>query len=523
MFEIEGKVALVTGGVSGIGLAITKTLLENGLKAVALVDINEENGKVVLEDIKKQYGDSKAMFIKTDIGDKNQFDSAFKSTVKAFQNLDIVVNSAAYANDQNWEKTIETNLIGTVTGIILAIEDYLPKFKTGCDAVILNVASLAAIKTFSGQPVYNTTKSGIVKFTRCMGTKVHYDRTKVRVMAICPGLTETPFIQLKENTLLHDDYHTILDQEIDYKSIQTVINVSKAAIQVIKEGTSGSIWVVKDNEPAYEIEFVQSMIMFNISGKVALVTGGASGIGLATVDKLLKEEIKGVTIADTNEIIGLQVAEKLNQKYGDKKVLFVKVDVAHRNEFEDAFKYTVDAFQNLDIVINCAGIVKDLIWEEEIMVNLGGTITGTYFAFEKYLPKYKSGSEGVIINVSSIAALDVFAYAPVYSATKSGVVALSRSFGSPTHYNRNQIRVMAICPGYTDTPIHREYPERLLGPVFFDLKPQEMSNVVLQPPEYVAKTIIVMIKEGKNGSVWVSENNETPYEMNFFHREESKL
>ncbi|KAK4876647.1 hypothetical protein RN001_009153 [Aquatica leii] len=261
--------------------------------------------------------------------------------------------------------------------------------------------------------------------------------------------------------------------------------------------------------------------MFDILGKVALVTGAASGIGLATVELLLENGLKGVTIVDINETKGKLVAENLNKKYGNDKTLFVKVNVANRNEFEDAFKSTITKFKNLDIVINCAGFVKDLRWEEEIAVNLGGTITGTYFAFENYLPKHKSESEGVIINVSSTAAFDIYAQAPVYTATKSGIVTFSRSYGSPLHYNRNQIRVMAICPGFTDTPMHNATHEKLLAPAFYEISEEGFDELVIQSVEHVAKTVVLMIKEGKTGSVWIVENCKEPYEMKFPPRDQN--
>ncbi|KAF5294912.1 hypothetical protein FQR65_LT10624 [Abscondita terminalis] len=260
--------------------------------------------------------------------------------------------------------------------------------------------------------------------------------------------------------------------------------------------------------------------MFDISGKVAIVSGGASGIGLSIVEQLLKNGIKGVSIADINDENGQRAVQDFNEKYCVGKVIFLKVNVAVRNEFEEVFKTTVKTFKNLDIVVNAAGIFKDSIWEEAIAVNLGGTITGTCFAFENYLPKHKSGPEGVIVNISSIVGLNVYPYAPVYSATKSGVVAFSRCYGSTTHFNRNPIRVMVLCPGYTDTPFHRIYPGRMLHESFNDLKTEVTKDLVLQLPTHVAEATIKMIKDGENGSVWVVENAKDPYEVKLSVKEE---
>ncbi|KAF5288173.1 hypothetical protein FQA39_LY03941 [Lamprigera yunnana] len=253
--------------------------------------------------------------------------------------------------------------------------------------------------------------------------------------------------------------------------------------------------------------------MFEIQGKVALVTGGASGIGLAIAYELLKNGLKGVGIVDINEKLGTDEVKKINAVFGENKAIFIKTDVAERNQIDDAFKIVTGTFKNLDIVINSAGMMKNSQWEREIAVNLTRTVATNVLAFEEYLPKYKTEEECVIINVSSVVGIRVFAYTPVYSATKYGVIGLTRSFGSKFHYERSKIKVMAVCPGYTETAFQC-LPDKLLGSVYYDIREKEFNRLVPQSPEYVAKAMITMMRQGESGSIWIVEDNKPAYTVN---------
>lgn len=109
-----------------------------------------------------------------------------------------------------------------------------------------------------------------------------------------------------------------------------------------------------------------------------------------------------------------------------------------------------------------------------------GTVYGTLLAMEEYIPKYKTGDEGVIVNLSSTAGLDPFPMIPVYTGTKFAVQGLSRSFGSEAHYKRTKVRVLALCPGATDTPLLAGMPNRNLGPAYQKILDEETSHFVTQ-------------------------------------------
>ncbi|KAB0796764.1 hypothetical protein PPYR_10825 [Photinus pyralis] len=255
MFEIRGKIALVTGGVSGIGLAISQELLRNGLKAIILVDVNEILGQKVTGEMKEEFGSDKVLFLKADVRKKDSLDEAFNFVVRTFENLDIVINAAGILKEAKIEDTIDTNLNGTIYGTLLAFEEYLPKYKKGTEGVILNIASTAGLEPLDCAPVYSCTKWAVVGFTRCLGTERHYKRNNIKVLALCPGFTNTTILTLGEDKFLNSNYQKFFESTITSVILQPTSHVAKAAMLAISQGVSGSTWVVKDNEPVYEAKF----------------------------------------------------------------------------------------------------------------------------------------------------------------------------------------------------------------------------------------------------------------------------
>lgn len=85
---------------------------------------------------------------------------------------------------------------------------------------------------------------------------------------------------------------------------------------------------------------------------------------------------------------------------------------------------------------------------------------------EKYLPKYQQGPDALIVNISSVAGVIGVGHMPVYVATKYGVIGATRSWGNSKFYNHNKVRVVAVCPGATVTPLITELDGKTLGPIY---------------------------------------------------------
>lgn len=196
-----------------------------------------------------------------------------------------------------------------------------------------------------------------------------------------------------------------------------------------------------------------------INGCVALVTGGASGLGEACVSELIKNGGK-VSIFDMDQERGEKIAHEL----GDE-VIFCLADVTDDKSVQAAIDRTYESFGTIQVVINCAGIVAPAkvfskkgpmamdSFNKVVHINLMGTINVIRLAIEKMInnPPDEQGERGVIINTSSMAAFEGQIGQAAYSASKGGVLAMTLPLAR--EFADYGIRVMCISPGIFDTPM----------------------------------------------------------------------
>jgi 3-hydroxyacyl-CoA dehydrogenase / 3-hydroxy-2-methylbutyryl-CoA dehydrogenase len=229
-----------------------------------------------------------------------------------------------------------------------------------------------------------------------------------------------------------------------------------------------------------------------IKDTVAIVTGGASGLGEATVEGLVARGGR-VAIFDMNEKAG----EALSKKLGDR-VIFCKVDVTSESSATDGVKKTMDTFGALHICVNCAGIPagsktvgKDAphsldLFKKVIDINLNGTFNVLRLgAFEmaKNKPLNENGERGVIVNTSSGAAFDGQQGQAAYAASKAGVCGMTLPIARDL--SRLGIRVVAIAPGLFLTPIFNGAPQTMIDALVAHMefpkrpgKPSEYADLV---------------------------------------------
>jgi len=202
-----------------------------------------------------------------------------------------------------------------------------------------------------------------------------------------------------------------------------------------------------------------------LDGKVAVVTGGCSGIGLATVQRFVEEGAK-VVIGDIDDQRGHEVVGQLG---GEDYATFVRVDVTDKDEVDALFQAAKDTYGSVDVAFNNAGISPpeddsildtDLeAWRRVQEVNL----TSVYLCCKAALPYMLEQKSGSIINTASFVAVMGAATSQIsYSASKGGVLSMSRELG--VQFAREGIRVNALCPGPVNTPLLQELfakdPER---------------------------------------------------------------
>lgn len=138
--------------------------------------------------------------------------------------------------------------MGTVNGILLALEKYIPKYKSGEEGVVMNVSSIAGVIYHGGAPIYCGTKFAIHGMTLSWGVQAHYERTKVRVVALAPGGTKTALFDNAENKVLAPIYKNILISEAPPVPFQELVSVfffytgySKISLYVQKYDCRGSL------------------------------------------------------------------------------------------------------------------------------------------------------------------------------------------------------------------------------------------------------------------------------------------
>ena len=222
-----------------------------------------------------------------------------------------------------------------------------------------------------------------------------------------------------------------------------------------------------------------------IEGKVAVVTGGCSGIGLATVRRFAAEGAK-VVIGDVDDTHGPRIAQEVGGA-------FVHCDVTNSEQVEGLFSAAKEKFGSIDVAFNNAGIAPpeddsilttDLdVWRRVQEVNL----TSVYLCCKAALPYMLEQRKGSIINTASFVAVMGAATSQIsYTASKGGVLSMSRELG--VQFAREGVRVNALCPGPVNTPLLQELfasdPERAARrlthiPVGRFAEPDEMANAVL--------------------------------------------
>ena len=205
--------------------------------------------------------------------------------------------------------------------------------------------------------------------------------------------------------------------------------------------------------------------MLNLKGKVAFVTGGASGIGEAC-SLMLANQGAAVAVVDLKLDTAQSVADQINSKGG--KAIALAADVSDEAQVAKAVNDTVAQLGRLDIAVNNAGIGGDQAptadqtvegWRKVISINLDGV----FYCMKNQIPQMLKTGGGSIINMASILGQVGFANSAGYVAAKHGVVGLTKS--AALEYATEKIRVNSVGPGFINTPLLAALPKEALEPI----------------------------------------------------------
>jgi NAD(P)-dependent dehydrogenase (short-subunit alcohol dehydrogenase family) len=255
MGRLEGKVAIITGGASGIGEASVRLFVSEGARVV-IADIQDEKGMRLATKL------GNAIYQHTDVTIEDDVRKLVEKAVSSFGRLDVLFNNAGIAGEggpiesvsvENFDRIVATHL----RGVFLGIKHAAPVMKRQGAGSIINTASTAAIRTGYGNHVYSAAKAGIMQLTRSVSMEL--GESGVRVNCVCPGFVPTPMIGVARGLTVKDaeaKLGTIAEQFTEVQPLRGPILPEDIARAVL--------WLASD-ESRY------------VNGHALVVDGGVTG------------------------------------------------------------------------------------------------------------------------------------------------------------------------------------------------------------------------------------------------------
>ena len=232
-----------------------------------------------------------------------------------------------------------------------------------------------------------------------------------------------------------------------------------------------------------------------LGGKVALVTGGASGIGLATARRLATAGAS-LVVADLVQAPGTDELAELDARY-------VSADVGDPGDWERVVHTATEAYGGIDVAFLNAGVITpegDLtaVTVEAYRRIVGANVDGVFYGARAVVPSMEARGGGAIVATASLAGLIAYSPDPVYAMTKHAVVGLVRALGP--QLSAKGITINVICPGIVDTPLLTAEARQLI----------EAAGFPMISPDDIAEAVLGRMTGGETGQAWICQAGRDP-------------
>ncbi|CAH2057679.1 unnamed protein product [Thlaspi arvense] len=442
--RLDGKVAIITGGASGIGAEAARLFTEHGAKVV-IVDLQEELGQKVAVSI----GKDKAIFHRCDVTNETEVVNAVKFTVEKYGKLDVLFSNAGVMEQpcsildldlKQFDRTMAVNVRGAAAFIKHAARVMVEK---GTRGSIICTTSVAAEIGGPGPHAYTASKHGLLGLVRttCGGL----GKYGIRVNGVAPYAVATPMSSHDEETARMVEGYCATTGIL--KGV--VLKAHHVAQAALFLASDDSAYVSGQN---LAVDGGYSVVKPLLDGKIVIITGGASGIGAESA-KLFSDHGAKVVIVDVQEELGQNVAVSI----GEDRASFYRCDITEETEVKNAVKFTVEKHGKLDVLFSNAGVLDppgsildlDLERFDRIMeVNVRGAAAFIKHAARAMVVK---GTRGSIVCTTSVASEIGGRGRHGYTASKHGLLGLIRS--ACAGLGKYGIRVNGVAPYALATPM----------------------------------------------------------------------
>ncbi len=223
-YDLEGRVAIVTGSRRGIGRGIALKLAENNAKVV-VTDVNKDDCEEVVEEIRKKGGE--ATCFKMDVTDEKDIERVVDRVIKEYGRIDILVNNAGIFIQKELEKMDTSEIYKlldiNLRGAILCSKEVIPNMKENTYGKIINIASIAGMVGFANSSIYCASKGAIVNFTKELALEL--GSNKINVNGIAPGVIRT---DMTKDMLRDEDTKNSLMANIPYGRVGEPEDIANA-------------------------------------------------------------------------------------------------------------------------------------------------------------------------------------------------------------------------------------------------------------------------------------------------------